>query len=590
MADSSIYRVTLDIKADGSSAVRAVRQVADESQKSSDTVVEGNKKSKESFDEAGESASRFRGAIANLAGVIGLAGLGFGIKDIISAGQAWQLQQSRLQQSLRATGQYAQSTMDLLNKSAEHTATKGGFAAPEQIGALAQFVRLTGSATKAVKVNQAAMELARGSGLSYTQTQTMLGQALTGNVGRLQKYLGIIQPIKTAEFALTQAHGFNLVALTAQSKALGKLGPLWLKQQEILHNLTPAETQHAQLLDRQATALKVLGVIQDKYGGSTAAFSRTTAGAISNAKNAIDLAIEKLGAGALPIVAKIAGAIASFVTYLSDHKQILVTFGTILGGLGAAFAFTKFVEGFGALAEAVVTFSGAEDGATLATIAWGTAMRMTVIGIAITALYLLITHFRQVKAVALGVWHAITSGAAAAFRWLMGAVKSVASFIKAHWVLAAVIAGPFAPLVIIITHLKTVLGLAKQITSLPGKVAHGVGHFLGSLFHTGGLVRPVHMAYGGPLGGFGGGDSIPAMLEPGEYVLRKESVQNIGVQNLNSINAMGSGPIGAGGGSMPEYVAVAAPLRVQAGSRVMAETMLHFAAKKSALSGSYVSG
>jgi hypothetical protein len=132
-----------------------------------------------------------------------------------------------------------------------------------------------------------------------------------------------------------------------------------------------------------------------------------------------------------------------------------------------------------------------------------------------------------------------------------------------------------------------VLDLAKKITSLPGKIAHGVSHFLGSLnpFHTGGLVK--RMAYGGPIGGYGGGDIVPAMLEPGEFVLRKERVQSFGgVQNLNSINA-GGRPASVGN---PDQVYVAAPIKFMIGPRVVTEQVAHFAAKKASLSGSYVSG
>ena len=42
---------------------------------------------------------------------------------------------------------------------------------------------------------------------------------------------------------------------------------------------------------------------------------------------------------------------------------------------------------------------------------------------------------------------------------------------------------------------------------------------------------------GGFIDGFGGGDRVPAMLEQGEFVMNKESVQAIGVQNLQELNA-----------------------------------------------------
>jgi hypothetical protein len=70
------------------------------------------------------------------------------------------------------------------------------------------------------------------------------------------------------------------------------------------------------------------------------------------------------------------------------------------------------------------------------------------------------------------------------------------------------------------------------------------------------------------------------MLEPGEGVIRKESVQTMGSQVFNAINASGSV---AGPGGTPEEVYVSAPIVVQAGQRVLTETTVHFAARRTAL-------
>ena len=46
---------------------------------------------------------------------------------------------------------------------------------------------------------------------------------------------------------------------------------------------------------------------------------------------------------------------------------------------------------------------------------------------------------------------------------------------------------------------------------------------------------------GGPVPGSGNGDTVPAMLEPGEFVIRKSAVQAYGAQNLANINKYGVG-------------------------------------------------
>jgi len=49
----------------------------------------------------------------------------------------------------------------------------------------------------------------------------------------------------------------------------------------------------------------------------------------------------------------------------------------------------------------------------------------------------------------------------------------------------------------------------------------------------------VKRALGGPIPGYGGGDRVRALLEPGEFVLRKEAVRSIGLDKLIQMNRLG---------------------------------------------------
>ena len=51
----------------------------------------------------------------------------------------------------------------------------------------------------------------------------------------------------------------------------------------------------------------------------------------------------------------------------------------------------------------------------------------------------------------------------------------------------------------------------------------------------------VNMVEGGGVPGQGTGDTVPAMLEPGEFVMSKGAVQNEGLENLEQMNAEGGG-------------------------------------------------
>ena len=66
-----------------------------------------------------------------------------------------------------------------------------------------------------------------------------------------------------------------------------------------------------------------------------------------------------------------------------------------------------------------------------------------------------------------------------------------------------------------------------------------------------GAVRKF--AGGGLLGGSGDKDSIPAMVMPGEYILRKEAVQSLGQARLHQMNAFGKVPHFAEGGPVQRF-------------------------------------
>ena len=67
----------------------------------------------------------------------------------------------------------------------------------------------------------------------------------------------------------------------------------------------------------------------------------------------------------------------------------------------------------------------------------------------------------------------------------------------------------------------------------------GVGG--GGLFARGGPVQ--YRAAGGSMFKPKGTDTVPAMLTPGEFVIRKSAVDKIGVNNLHALNRSGGGPV-----------------------------------------------
>ena len=68
--------------------------------------------------------------------------------------------------------------------------------------------------------------------------------------------------------------------------------------------------------------------------------------------------------------------------------------------------------------------------------------------------------------------------------------------------------------------------LFDQISKIPG-----VKTILDSL-------KPKKMNVGGVVPGYGDQDTVPTMLTPGEFVIRKEVVEKVGVDNLKVVNDM----------------------------------------------------
>lgn len=89
--------------------------------------------------------------------------------------------------------------------------------------------------------------------------------------------------------------------------------------------------------------------------------------------------------------------------------------------------------------------------------------------------------------------------------------------------------------------IKPLLPLLTALTAI--RIAKGLGSFAGSFagglssnrtFSRGGKVH--HFARGGMVPGSGNRDTVPAMLQPGEFVVRKSSVNKLGASNLAAMN------------------------------------------------------
>ena len=85
-------------------------------------------------------------------------------------------------------------------------------------------------------------------------------------------------------------------------------------------------------------------------------------------------------------------------------------------------------------------------------------------------------------------------------------------------------------------------GVTSRITSTSTQIVGAVGNLINALNRAGGGFggggrRPRRFARGGLVPGTGNTDTVPAMLQPGEFVMRKSSVGKLGSSTLDSMNS-----------------------------------------------------
>lgn len=255
-----------------------------------------------SADNAHRSFGRLRAAASYGGGLLGLTAVGYGLRDVVTGGQQAQSAQVQLRSALKATGQHGSREIGRLNTEAEKFAQHGGFDTTEQTQQLARFISQTHDANKAWKENIEATDVARRLHLGYGAAVSLVAQAQTGATGRLQRYIGVIQPVT-----------YWVDQLTAKEK-----------------KLYPERKKQAEALDKKATAETANQKILESFGGATAQFSKTTEGAVSDANNSWKTLTTELGTKLLPTIKTVAMAFTQVVQEIQKGEGIWKTVGHVI--------------------------------------------------------------------------------------------------------------------------------------------------------------------------------------------------------------------------------------------------------------------
>jgi hypothetical protein len=339
-----------------------------------------------------------------VAGVAGLAGLAFGLKDVAQAAIGFQQQQAQLANALHNTGQYSAGAMDRITSFADTLSTHGGYDPGQTLEGVQKLIRAHDSVAQAMHDEILATDIARSKQTSYAtalRTIAIVEQGRTTNLARL----GIaVTQVHTAQDALAASHIHATVAMKEQAKAQ----------------------------DAQATKVAALATLWHRFGGSVEAFSHGPAGAISNFEHSVDILAQHLGNVLQPVITAVTTSMTwlvhaadSVLTFLQHHKAVVESFAISVGILAIAWAAVNAdiiatAIAFGILAPAMAVIEALMSPWLLALVA--------IAGV----VYLVITHFQWLKTAAVDAFH-----------WVLHAAEDTWDWVRDHWpLLATILFGP----------------------------------------------------------------------------------------------------------------------------------------------------
>lgn len=373
---------------------------------------------------------------------IAAAGLGIGIAALVDFGKAAAEEQvgiERLHQALGNLGEGYLDATDTIETTIAAMERTTAFSDGEMRDALSMLISITGDYDEAMKRLPIATDFARGANIDLATASKLLGKVTDENVGVLKRY-GIA-------------------------------------------------------VEKGADSTELLGKVQAKFGGQSAAFAKTATGQWQIFQNQIENLKEDLGSALLPIATKVFGALIGFIDAIRNNpglKNFAAAIGTVVEILGEMFS--------------VITGTAPDAGAKL-TDAVGPARAKEIMG-ALAAVREIIKAV--IDAVGEMVeWFRGSSAEASALRGTLEALGAVLSWIGEH-----VIPGAIGEVRWLIDTIKTLWGWVSAVKDALGNMLGFASNIVGQVQ---GLLGGIDIPW------FQQGGVMPftglAMLHAGERVI-----------------------------------------------------------------------
>jgi hypothetical protein len=273
----------------GAVAAEDVEKVAGASSKSGKEA----KKATEEHKGFGAALSSLKSIAFQTAGLAGIGGIAVGVGEAIKSAQAMQDSTVQLAGAIKNNVRYpARDATQQMKDFADSLSIKGGFAATESVQGMTRLLGVTKSVGGAERDMTLATDVARRTHLGLAQATRAVMMVEAGRTTGLSRMGIFVNQVKTAEDALTAAGGKH----TAQQK------------------------EAAKIQDQNATRIQGMTALWKTFGGATAGYSRTSAGAINDLRHTVDVFEERLGEKLLPTVTRVTQAFTHFVSQMMAGK------------------------------------------------------------------------------------------------------------------------------------------------------------------------------------------------------------------------------------------------------------------------------
>ena len=467
MADKSLL---VEIKAIGTEAIAAFREVGDEAKATGDKVDEAGQKSSSGWSKASKGMQIAGAAIAGVAVAIG-------VKSFEMADQ-YETAHARMLVALKNTGSSWAAEGKAID-AVSNSATKFGYTKIDVESALAQMTTGMGSASKAMANFQLVEDLAAKTGKPLADAAMAVTKASEGQLRPL-KQMGVDLPVaaggalkvKTAYIALGAAQE-KLATLNGAYHAGLVKGSTYMTQ----YAADSAKVQSAQqkFNDVSTAGSTILSDLSKMLGGAASAQADTFGGKVKAMHAQLSNVEITIGMKLIPVLSKMLSWVQDAVTWFTKGGTTV----NILKVALAALVAIILLYNAGLLvmkAYTVIT--------TVATTAWtaaqwllNAALNANPIGLVVIAIAALVAgviyaynHFSWFRTAVGAVWDALKAAA----NWLQSVWNGIWSGVSsAVQTAGSIIMGVLQP---IIDAINTIINIASKVTSAISSIVGGSGH------------------------------------------------------------------------------------------------------------------